>query len=304
MIPSVFAKPGKFLKGNLHTHTNISDGALPVEEVLRRYRCAGYDFCAITDHFMKQFNYPIVDTRAFRDEKFTTLLGAELHAPRTEMSELWHIVAVGLPLDFAPTGANESGVELAQRAKAAGAFIGIAHPAWYQLSLADAETMLPFADAVEIYNHGCQITHDRGDGAYLLDGLADKGHQILTYACDDSHFHTPDFGGGWVHVKAPENSPEAILAALKAGDFYSTQGPRINHVEITETEIIVECSPAKGILVNGQGYQYVHKFEAGVSYARLSKAKLGDTPWCRIIVIGEDGKRAWTSPIWGETSSK
>lgn len=303
MIPTVFTKPGSFLKGNLHTHTNLSDGVLSVDEVLRRYRAAGYDFCAITDHFMEQFSFPIVDTRGFRDEKFTTLIGAELHAPRTEMSSIWHIVAVGLPLDFAPTRTNETGVELAQRAKEAGAFVGIAHPAWYQLSLADAETMLPHAHAVEIYNHGCQVMHDRGDGAYLLDGLADKGHQLLAYACDDAHFRTPDFGGGWVHVKAPERSPEAILSALKSGDFYSSQGPRINHVEITATEIIVECSPAKGILVNGRGYQHVAKYESGVTYAHLSRSTLGDTPWCRIIVTGEDGKRAWTNPIWGETGS-
>lgn len=302
MIPSPFAKAGRFLKGNLHTHTNLSDGALSIDEVLRRYRSAGYDFCAITDHFMKQFSFPIVDTRAFRKDGFTTLIGAELHAPRTEMSSIWHLVAVGLPLDFAPTGETETGVELAQRAKAAGAFVGIAHPAWYQLSLADAETMVPHAHAVEIYNHGCQMTHDRGDGAYLLDGLADKGHRLLTYACDDAHFHTPDFGGGWVMVKAEENDPEVILAALKAGDFYSTQGPEINHVEITDTEIVVECSPAKGILVNGTGYQQVYKYESGVSYARLPRAKLGATPWCRVIVVGEDGKRAWTSPIWGETN--
>ncbi len=297
----MFTKPGRFMKGNLHTHTNLSDGALPLDDVLRRYRSAGYDFCAITDHFLNQFGFPVVDTRAFRDDGFTTLIGAELHAPRTEMSSIWHIVAVGLPLDFAPTGENETGVELARRAKEAGAFIGIAHPAWYQLSLADAETMVPHAHAVEIYNHGCQTMHDRGDGAYLLDGLADKGHQLLTYACDDAHFHAPDFGGGWINVKAQERNPDAILAALKVGDFYSSQGPQIHHVEITETEIIVECSPAKGILVNGRGYQQVYKYESGVSYAGLRRSKLGSTPWCRIIVVGEEGKRAWTNPIWGET---
>lgn len=302
MIPAVFSNSGRFLRGNLHTHTNASDGALPLAEVIQRYRAAGYDFLAITDHFMAQFDFPLTDTTAYRDEKFTTLLGAELHAPRTQMSELWHLVAVGLPQDFAANVEGETGVSLAKRAHEAGAFVGIAHPAWYQLSLEDAETVLPYTHAVEIYNHGCQIMHDRGDGAYLLDGLADRGHQTMTYACDDAHFHAPDFGGGWVEVKAEENSPESILAALKAGAFYSTQGPKIHHIEITDDEIIVECSPAKGILVNGQGYQQAYEYQSGVSYARLSKAKLGATPWCRIIVIAEDGKRAWSNPIWGQTS--
>jgi hypothetical protein len=47
------------------------------------------------------------------------LLGAELHAPRTEVGQPWHIVAVGLPLDFAPPGETETGPELARRARAA-----------------------------------------------------------------------------------------------------------------------------------------------------------------------------------------
>ena len=38
------------LKGNLHTHTTFSDGRLPADEVVARYRELGYDFLAITDH--------------------------------------------------------------------------------------------------------------------------------------------------------------------------------------------------------------------------------------------------------------
>ncbi|MBR2262926.1 MAG: hypothetical protein IJ917_01045, partial [Firmicutes bacterium] len=37
-------------KGNLHMHTQVSDGDLPFEEAVALYRKAGYDFLAITDH--------------------------------------------------------------------------------------------------------------------------------------------------------------------------------------------------------------------------------------------------------------
>ena len=33
-------------------------------------------------------------------------------------------------------------------------------------------------------------------------------------------------------------------SALKAGEFYSSQGPRIHNVEVTRTEVRIECSPA------------------------------------------------------------
>ncbi|MEM0945003.1 MAG: phosphotransferase, partial [Pseudomonadota bacterium] len=44
MQPSAFTKPGRFWRGNLHTHSDRSDGVHPASEVCRRYAEAGYDF--------------------------------------------------------------------------------------------------------------------------------------------------------------------------------------------------------------------------------------------------------------------
>lgn len=146
-----FELPGRFWRGNLHTHSNRSDGALPPDRLARRYQEAGFDFLAVTDHFRAEYGFPVADTRALRSAEFTTIIGAELHAPRTEHSAEWHFVAVGLPLDFAPPRPGETGPELARRARVAGAFIGMAHPAASLRTLADAGT-LDAADAVEVYN--------------------------------------------------------------------------------------------------------------------------------------------------------
>lgn len=123
-----FDKPGKFFKGNLHTHSTRSDGLLTPEAVCRVYREAGYNFLAVTDHFSGEYYYPITDTKPYRDDNFTTILGAELHAPATELGDDWHILAVGLPADFARTQPGESGAGLAGRALASGAFVAAAHP--------------------------------------------------------------------------------------------------------------------------------------------------------------------------------
>jgi predicted metal-dependent phosphoesterase TrpH len=77
-----FDRPGRFYRGNLHTHSTRSDGALPPEAVVEAYQRQGYDFIALTDHFLDSFGFPITDTRALRAADFTTLIGAELHAPR------------------------------------------------------------------------------------------------------------------------------------------------------------------------------------------------------------------------------
>ena len=102
------------------------------------------------------------------------MIGAELHAMGTEEGELWHILAAGLPLDFPAPGGDETGPALAARARDAGAFVAIAHPAWSQLHIGDGRA-LASAHAVEIYNHGCAVETDRGDGFYLLDELLNEG---------------------------------------------------------------------------------------------------------------------------------
>ncbi|MGL4404586.1 MAG: PHP domain-containing protein, partial [Notoacmeibacter sp.] len=146
---SAFSSPGQFYRGNLHTHSNRSDGVLSPEEVCRRYRAEGYDFLALTDHFVGFFGYPIVDTAASRTNNFTTILGAEVHSGAMENGELWHLLAVGLPVDFPPPNApgflplpdQETGPEIAARAVEAGAFVAIAHPQWSGLTVADARSI-------------------------------------------------------------------------------------------------------------------------------------------------------------------
>ena len=169
-----FSAPGRFWRGNLHTHSTLSDGALQPEQVIEAYKGAGYDFIQLSDHFLERFGWPVADTRRWRANNFTTLIGAELHAPATKVGELWHILAAGLPLDFAAPTPGETGPELAARARAQGAFVAIAHPAWSQLTIEDGRALAD-AHAVEIYNHGCAVENDRGDGFYLMDQLLNEG---------------------------------------------------------------------------------------------------------------------------------
>jgi hypothetical protein len=243
-----FSLPGRFWRGNLHTHSTLSDGALAPERAIEAYKDAGYDFIQLSDHFMERFNWPIADTRRWRSNNFTTLIGAELHAPATSVGELWHILAAGLPLDFAAPTADESGPELAARATAHGAFVAIAHPAWSQLTIEDGRS-LGRAHAVEIYNHGCKVETDRGDGFYLMDQLLNEGRRLTAIATDDAHFRHGDHDafGGFVEVKAESLEPEALLEALKKGHFYSSQGPRIYDVSFSAKEARIACSPVQAI---------------------------------------------------------
>ncbi|MFN3262452.1 MAG: PHP domain-containing protein [Pikeienuella sp.] len=305
MRPIAFDAPGRFHRGCLHTHSTRSDGVLEPEEVCRRYRAEGYDFIALTDHFVGLYDYPIVDTRPFRNNRFTTILGAELHSGAMANGELWHILAVGLPEDFAPphtphflpVEGQETGAEIARRAREAGAFVAIAHPEWSGLTHEDALS-LEAAHAVEIYNHGCAVGADRPHGFATLDRLLETGRRLDLVATDDAHFNEPDHFGGWVMVKAEENEPEALLAALKAGAHYSSTGPEIRNVELDGRRLTVECSAARSIVVVGAGSAGQALHGASITRADIRLDRVNSSPWIRISVIDAAGRRAWTNPIW------
>lgn len=292
-------QPGRFYKGNIHCHSNRSDGILPPAEALSVYRDAGYSFVALTDHFMEKFGYPVTDTREYRTDTFTTLLGAELHAPRTELGDDWHILAVGLPVDFAPTSPNENASELAARAAEAGAFIGIPHPAWYGLTIADALS-IPVAHAIEIY--GVDLS-DRAESWYLSDALSARGHRLTSYAADDYHFAgfagIPEGRGrhSWIQVRSARLDPGALLAALKAGHYYSSQGPEVYELAIVGNELHLTCSRAQAIYLTGRTSRCDYRLGDFLTRVTFPLEKFRGS-YCRVTIVDDRGKRAWTNPIW------
>jgi hypothetical protein len=291
-----FDLPGTFWRGNLHTHSNRSDGALSPAETAQVYREAGYDFLSITDHFRPEYGFPMTDTRDLGSDGFALLIGAELHAPRTEAGQQWHIVAVDLPLDFEPPSETETGPELARRARDAGAFVGMAHPAASLLTAVDAES-LDAAHSVEVYN-ALSDRENRGDSWHLADVLLNRGHRLTTYAADDAHLQPQDPPPcqAWVHVRAESLTPDALLASLKAGHFYSSTGPELYDVRLEGDVVVVRCSPATKVLLSGGQPGAEVAQGADLTECTLPLALFRGTH-CRVTIENATGGRAWTNPI-------
>ena len=210
--------------------------------------------------------------------------------------EIWHIKSIGLPFDFEPLGDGETGPEIAKRAHEAGAFIGIVHPSWYGLTHDDARN-LPFAHAVEIYNHGSAVEVDRGQDWPFLDTLLNEGWRLSGYAVDDAHELTHDWLGGWVMVQADENDPDLLLESLKAGRYYSTQGPAIHDISIEDGRIDVRCSPATVIAVQGKGSRSSCEMGDAIESAGFDLYPFEES-WFRVTTIDGAGNRAWSNPYW------
>ncbi len=298
---------GRFFRGNLHCHSKRSDGAIEPEEVAAAYREAGYDFICLSDHFEAEYGWQVTDTRFLRDRSFTTVVGAELSSgPWTERNTFW-VTAAGLPQDFEAPPPDDHG-EAIVRARDAGAYVVMLHPGLNNLPLAAAEGLraLDAVQAVEVYNHNCAMagSPDRAHGAYMLDGLLEKGYRVFANAGDDAHFeHPADRFGGWVEVHSERLEPTALLDALKAGRYYSTQGPALCELLRDGDRLYVQTSEAYAITLTGSGDRWMEgTHRTSRSGEAISQAEFDLSPfqgsYCRITVVDHSGRKAWGNPIW------
>jgi hypothetical protein len=297
---------GRFWRGNLHCHSDRSDGLCEPEAVAAAYREAGYDFIALSDHFDERFGWRITDTRDLRTGDFTTIPAAELSSgPWRERNTYW-VSAVILPLDFHAPPAGDP-AEVIPRAHDAGAFVVLLHPGLNNLALDTIDRLPGFdsVDAVEIYNHNTFGSHpDHADGAYMVDGLLERGRRILVNAGDDAHFAFPgDRFGAWVEVWAKTLEPSPLLAGLRSGSYYSTQGPRIERLELDGPRLHVSTSPAHAIAIGGAGDRWldgssVLDENGGLVHEGTFDLSAFHGSYCRVTVIDAERRRAWSNPIW------
>ena len=176
------------------------------------------------------------------------------------------------------------------------------HPSWYGLTHDDARS-LPFAHAVEIYNHGSALEFDRGNDWPFLDSLLNDGWRLSGYATDDAHHLTHDWLGGWVMVKAIDNDPDTLLEAIKQGHYYSSQGPAIDHIEVRGENVYIECSAASFVSLQGRGSRAVYEkgdemTSAVLPLRRILNVAESRDRWFRITIRDANGKRAWSNPVW------
>jgi hypothetical protein len=106
----------------------------------------------------------------------------------------------------------------------------------------------------EVYNGHPMVNNDGGGGFASLDEMWDAllsaGQRLYGIAVDDAH-HFKKFGKeysnpghGWIHVSADSLTPDAILTAIEAGDFYATSGVTLRDVAVTRSEYRVEVARA------------------------------------------------------------
>ena len=291
-----------WLKGNLHTHTNESDGDAPIATVVNWYAGHGYDFLALTDHnlvTLAQHESLIL----FPSTEITLSAGGKpVHVNAYNVGQM----------QLEITG-EETVVQAMQRAvdaaREAGGIPQINHPNFRWAF--DDETMARVSgwSLLELYNpstdtnnfgYGGRVGHEA-----MWDRLLSTGRRVFAVACDDSHEfiaerwgHVSPPGLAWVQVWTEERTAAAILAALEAGDFYASTEVEFDELLIGETELRLHIHQV-------QDYAYTTLFIgregrvlSAVHGIEPSYALRGGEGYVRAKVLSSNGGWAWTQPLW------
>lgn len=282
-IASPYPRSWKYsLRGNLHTHTDVSDGTRSMQETLEDYAGRGYDFLVFTDHDK------CGDVEALDPKGMILIPGVEVSGNGP------HILQIGSGSPVEPLGDRQ---EVINSINAGGALAIVNHPNWQRHYNHFPQEMLEALTGyggMEIYNGcirrlpGVPLATDRWDR------LLSQGRRIWGHGVDDAH-RPEDFGRAWDVVLTDERSPEAVLNALRTGSFYASTGVAITSIVVGDDSVQVETEDAGLILaVSGDG-RIVGEEEAGRMELPIPPEASG---YVRLECYGRGDSMAWTQPFF------
>ncbi len=285
----------KWFKGNIHTHTTVSDGRMAPEDSIALYCKNGYDFLAITDHWH-------VSETKFTDDGMLLLAGCEYDVGRNVRDGIFHITSLGCT-ETPNLDRTADAKAIVDEIHRCGGIASLAHPAWSMntceqlLPVYDGETLPLFgADVTEIYNSVSGLPRNcRPYSGIVLDLMAARGYFTKLAATDDTHWYESEACLSYIMVQADECTREAILEAIRAGRFYATQGPVIDVTREGDT-VVVKCSPAESVVYFTDTAWCGHRADVGHGLTQ-SSFKMTNETFVRVEVTDAEGKTAWGAYI-------
>jgi hypothetical protein len=299
----------RWYKGNTHTHTLNSDGDSTPDEVVRWYREQRYHFIVLTDHNLVT---PVDGLNALHGapERFLVIRGEEVTDSADKKPV--HLNLIGGEGFITPQGGATPAEALRRNIAAmlgAKGVISINHPNFGWALTAEDLLSGKGADALEIAN-AHPLVNNAGGGASpdteaLWDAMLSAGITIWGAASDDMHQLKQPWskaaarpGQGWIVVRAARLTPEAILGAMRRGDFYASTGVELTDVQSTPQRValaVKEQAPVRyTVRFIGRGGKVLRE----ISSAPYQYDIAGSEGYVRAKVVDSNGLMAWTQPVF------
>ncbi|HEX6314892.1 MAG TPA: CehA/McbA family metallohydrolase [Gemmatimonadaceae bacterium] len=317
----------RWFKGNTHAHSLNSDGDVPVDAVVRWYREHGYHFTFITEH---EYFTDVAPLNALfaGGNRFLVIAGQEVTQRVADSAHSGgvrqaHVNALGTRRLVLPMGERNiaKGVSIARTyarndsaIRAAGGIMQVNHPNFiWSVPLGDMMD-LPDSTLFELWN-GHPIVYNLGGtdstGQVMLstearwDSVLSRGKVLFGVADDDSHSFKPQDAGnpdlarpgrGWIWVRADTLSADAIVRALRRGDFYASTGITLKDLQISASEYRLEITPAGDRRYLTEFIGQNGRVLATSTTLRPSYRIVGTEGYVRARVSDSSGRMAWTQP--------
>ena len=306
----------EFYKGNIHTHTNKSDGDENPIKVTEWYKAHGYDFLVLTDHNHRT----ILDYGNTTETPVTPLMipGEEvtLSFQKDDVAVPIHINGIGIERVIEPIQA-ETVVSTIQAnvnsIKEAGGIASINHPNYKWAFTTSELIQVDGATAIEVFNgHAGSNGYGgktKSSSEQIWDAILSAGKLIYGVATDDSH-HYHDFtprmanpGRGWICVQAESLSESSIMDSIKNGNFYASTGVYLDELVSSNNTINISIRtedddplnlPEYVTTITGYEGDILHETDSlNVNYQLPKNAH-----YARATIKSSEGFKAWTQPIF------
>ena len=293
-----------FQKGNVHTHTTLSDGGSSPEATIAWYRSHGYQFLALTDHniLSKPARYV-----SLQEPGFTLIFGEEITMTGNKRQVHVNALCTQTRIPGGSFGSAAAALSNAiSQVRMQGGVAIVNHPNFdWALTAADV-TDARDAALLEIAS-GHPYVHSAGDATHpshesLWDIALSSGADFMGVGVDDEHHidvssdppATP--GRAWIATFGDVTDPGAICSALALGDLYASTGVDLRRITVHERRYEVEAvQPRATVVFIGEGGRELARRPAASGPAVYTLR--GDEGYVRARVELSDGKRAWTPAV-------
>jgi len=269
--------PSGWLKGNTHTHSNLSDGDSSPDEVAARYLELGYDFLVLTDHNV------VSDFSQYSTQDYLCIDGEEI----TDSTN--HTNGIDLIASISPSTLEDNVDEVL----AQGGIPHINHPSYSGL---DAANIIPIDGLfhMEVFN---ALTNDYDED--IWDRVLASGKLVYGIASDDCHRLSSQAGRGWIVVRSDNLDLQSIKDAVNAGDYYASSGIVLNDYYVDSEQMIVDSQNGTLIEFIGPVGQILDSVEGPYGFYRFTGTDGLFNPlefYVRARISNASGRYAWTQP--------
>jgi len=298
----------RWLRGNHHGHSTLSDGRESPEENIRAYEAQGYEYFAFSEHDV------LLDVRQYQQRTHMCLLRA-VEVTSKDRQTLMVLGGRSWPMPVEQLTPRE----IMLRAEAAGDLFIYDHPNWEfkpgRLHATEEELLsMPELNGMEIYTGVIHRYAGLAESTDRWDRMLSLGRRnLFGHATDDQHTVRDRFVA-WNCVQSPEDQlleADDIINALRTGRFYGSSGVNISRLGTNPAgdTIRIECDADEihficrsGVIVRrvfgGSGQlsvQDLADFEFGYPRDWSMESRF---MYVRIECYGKGSAKAWSQPFW------